>query len=75
MKRSTKDQLLINKQESRVLQHLNDSRTFIRFSNDIDDIYKSTEGYISSKNRKILNSFDDVIADIFSNKKANPRVT
>ena len=46
MKRSTKDQLLINKQESRVLQHLNDSRTFIRFSNDIDDIYKSTEGYI-----------------------------
>ena len=56
MKRSTKDQLLINKQESRVLQHLNDSKTFIRFSNDIDDIYKSTEGYISSKNRKILNS-------------------
>ena len=46
MKRSTKDQLLINKQESRVLQHLNDSKTFIRFSNDIDDIYKSTEGYI-----------------------------
>ena len=75
MKRSTKDQLLINKQESRVLQHLNDSKTFIRFSNDIDDIYKSTEGYISSKNRKILNSFDDVTADIFSNKKANPRVT
>ena len=35
------------------------------------DIYKNIEGYNSNKKRKILIAFDDVIADMFSNKKLN----
>ena len=36
-----KYQLLINKQESAKLKHLNDFKAFIEHSNDMDDIYKN----------------------------------
>ena len=49
-----KYQLLINKQESTGSSHLNDSKTFIKFSNDLDDIYKYIEEYNPNKKRKIL---------------------
>ena len=35
----------------------------------MDDIYKNIEEYNSNKKRKILIMFDDMIADMFSNKK------
>ena len=35
----TKYQLLINKKESTCLTYLNDSKAFIEYSNDMDDIY------------------------------------
>ena len=38
------------------------------------NIYKKNEEY-STKKRKILIVFDDIIADILSNKKINPIVT
>ena len=38
------------------------------------DIYKNIEQYNPNKKRKILIIFDDVIADILSNKKLNPIV-
>ena len=41
----------------------------------MDDIYKNIEEYNADKKRKILIVFDDMIADIFSNKKRNPIVT
>ena len=41
----------------------------------MDDIYKNTEDYNPNKKRKILMVFDDIIADILSNKKLNPVVT
>ena len=41
----------------------------------MDDIYKNIEEYNVDKKRKILIVFDDMIADIFSNKKRNPIVT
>ena len=34
---------LINKRESTVLKHFNDSKAYIEYSNDMDDIYKNTE--------------------------------
>ena len=43
--------------------------------NDVDDIYKNIEEYNQNKKRKILIAFDDIIADMFSNKKVNPIVT
>ena len=41
----------------------------------MDDIYKNIEEYNSDKKRKILIIFDDMIADMLSNKKRNPIVT
>ena len=49
-----KYQFLINKRESTGLKHLNDSKAFIIYSNDIDDIYKNIEEYNQNKRRKIL---------------------
>ena len=41
----------------------------------MDDIYKNIEDYNPNKKRKILIVFDDMIADMLSNKKLNPIVT
>ena len=41
----------------------------------MNDIYKNIEEYNPNKKRKILIVFDDMIADMLSNKKLNPRVT
>ena len=41
-----KYQFSINKRESTSLKHLNDSKAFIEYSNDIKDIYKNTESTI-----------------------------
>ena len=40
----------------------------------MDDIYKNTEEYNPNKKRKILIVFDDMIADMLSNKKLDPIV-
>ena len=63
-----KCQLLINKRESKVLKYLNDLKAFIEYSNGMDDIYKNIEEYNPNKKRKMLIVFDDMIADILSNK-------
>ena len=39
------------------------------------DIYKNIEEYNPNKKRKTLIVFDDMIADILSNKRRNPIVT
>ena len=50
-------------------KHFNDSKSFIEYSNDMDDIYKNIEKYNANKKLKILIVFDDLIADMLSNKK------
>ena len=70
-----KYQLLINKRESSGLKYLNDSKVFIAYSNDMDDIYKNIEGQNPNKKWNILIVFDNVIADMLSNEKLNPIVT
>ena len=70
-----KYQSLINKRESAGLKHLNDSNTFIKYWNNIDNIYKNIEEYKPNKKRKILIVFDDMIAHMLSNKKLNSVVT
>ena len=67
-----KYQFLINTQENTGLTHFNDSKVFIEYSNDMDDIYKNIEECNSHKKRKILIVFEDMIADTFNNKKRNP---
>ena len=67
--------MLINKTESTRLKNLNDSKAFIEYSNDMHNIYKNIEEYNPDKKTKNINFFDDMIADMLSNKKLNPVVT
>ena len=53
------------------LKYLNDSKAFIEYSINIDDIYENIEEYKPIKKWKILVAFDDMIADMLSNKKLN----
>ena len=47
-----KYQFLINKWESIGLKHFNDSKAFIEYSNNMDDIYKNIEEYNLNKKLK-----------------------
>ena len=49
--------------------HLNDPNAFIECSNTMDNVYENVHEYKSSRKRKILIVFDDMIADIIANKK------
>ena len=66
-----KYKLIINKRESRGLKYLNDTKVFVEYSNDVDDIYKNNEEYNPNKKQKILIVFCDMIADMLSNKNLN----
>ena len=66
-----KYQYLINKRERVGINHLNDSKTFIEYSNNMHDIYKNIDNYNPDKENKILIVFDDMIPDIINNKKLN----
>ena len=70
-----KHQFFLNKQESTGLSYLNDSKALIEYWNDMDDIYENIEEYNPNKKRKILIFFDDMIADMLSNKKLNSKIT
>ena len=55
--------------------YFNDSKAYIEYSNDMNDIYKNIEACNPNKKRKVLTVFDDMDGDMFSNKKLNPVVT
>ena len=70
-----KYQYLINKREKVELNHFNDPKAFIEYSNDMQDVYKNIEDYNPIKKHKVLIVFDDMIADMINNNKLNPIVT
>ena len=70
-----KYQYLINKREKVGLDHFDDSKAFMEYSNDMQDVYKNIEDYNPGKKRKILIVFDDMIAHMINNKRLNPIVT
>ena len=70
-----KYQYLINKREKIRLNHYDDPKAFIEYSNDMQDVYKKIDEYNADKERKILRVFDDVIAEMINNKKLNSIVT
>ena len=70
-----KDQFLIKNRKDIGTKHLNYSKTFTEYCNDMDDIYNTANEYNPNKKSKILIVFDDVIANMLSNKKHNPIVT
>ena len=64
-----KYQFLIKKREDAGIKHVNNPNAFIECSNTMDDVYENIHDYNSSRKRKILIVFDDMIADIMTNKK------
>ena len=60
----------LNKYEKRKdagIKHLNNLNSFVECVNTMDDIYKNINDYNASKKTVIV--FDDIIADIMTNKK------
>ena len=64
-----KYKILIKKHENAGIKHLNDPNAFIKCSNRMDDVYENIHDYNSSRKRKILIVFDDMITNIMRNKK------
>ena len=71
----SKYQFLINRREKVEIEILKDPKAFIDYSKTIDDVYENLEDYNPTKKRRVLIVFDDMIADIESNKKLSPIVT
>ena len=51
------------------IKYCNDPNAFIEGSNIMDDVYQNIDDYNPSRKRKNLIVFDNMIADIMSNKK------
>ena len=70
-----KYQHLINKTKDVAIDHFKDSKAFIEYSKNMQDVYKNIDEYNPDKENKILIVFDDMIAGMINNKKPNSVVT
>ena len=70
-----KYQYLINKHEKVGLNHFNDPKAFMEYSDDMQDVYKNIEDYNPIKKPKISLVFDDMIPHMINNNKLSPIVT
>ena len=61
-------EFLIKKRENVGIKHLSDPNAFIECSNTMDGVYENIDDYNPYRQRKILIVFDDMIADIMTNK-------
>ena len=64
-----KYEYLINKRKQAGIKNLDDSKAFIEYSDDMDDVPDDINNYNKNRDKKILIAFDDMIADIEYNKK------
>ena len=64
-----KYQLLVEKRENLGVKNYNYPSAFIEYSNATDDVYNNSDDKNPKRKRKILIVFDDMIADIVTNKK------
>ena len=63
-----KYQFLIKKREDVGIKHSIDPKTFIEYSQYMDDVYNKINDYNPTRKRKTLIVFDDMIADVMTNK-------
>ena len=57
------------------IEILKNPKAFIDYSQRIYDVYENLEDYNPAKKRRVLIEFDDMIADMESNKKLSSIVT
>ena len=69
-----KYQLLIKTREDAGIKHLNDPKALIEHSKTMDDVCNNHDVYNPRRRRKILILFDDMIADIMTNKKIQAKI-
>ena len=65
----SKFQLLINWGEKLRIKKVNNPKAFTDYSQTIDDASEGLEDYNSTKKRRVLIVFDDIIADMESKRK------
>ena len=63
-----KYEYLINKREQAGIKNLNDPKTFIEYSDDMNDVLDNIINYNKNGDKKLLIVFDDMIADNEYNK-------
>ena len=63
-----KYKFFIQKHENTEIKHLNDPNACIECLDTMDDVYEDIDDYNPTRKTKILIVFDDMIADIMSNK-------
>ena len=61
--------MLINGTEKAEIENFKNPKEFFDYSQTIDDVYENLEDYNPKKKGIMLIVFDDMIADIESNKK------
>ena len=64
-----KYEFLSKKRKEAGTKHFNDPNALIECSNTMDDVYENIHEYNRNRKIKILIMFDDMIADIMTNKK------
>ena len=69
-----KYEFLIKKRKDVGTNHFDDPNAFIECSNTMDDVYQNIDDYNPGRKRKILIVFDDIIADIMSNKTFQAKI-
>ena len=67
--------MLIKGREKLGIKILKDPKAFIDYSQTIDHVYENLEDYNATKKRSALIVFDQMIADIESNKKSSLIIT
>ena len=65
----SKYQFLIKKRKDVGKKSFYDFKACIAYCNDMDDICKNSEEYNSNRKHKVLIAFDNMIADMLSNKR------
>ena len=64
-----KYQYLINKREQAGIKNLNDPHAFIEYSNDMNDVLDDINNYNKNRDKKVLITFDDMVAGIIRSEK------
>ena len=70
-----KYQYLINIREKVGIDHHDDPKAYIEYSNEMYDVYKDITYYNPDKENRILIVFDYMIPDMIHNKKLDSIVT
>ena len=59
----------MKKREDEGIKQLSDPKAFVEYSAYMDDVYKDINDYNPKRKKKDVFEFDDMIADIMTNKK------